>query len=83
MSVITGMIEALDEAARPVSEVRVVTLRKNTDGSRLREALSKVLGNGCGRSGGQCHTGPTPPSMPGHPGPGAVPGEPSAVPAGR
>ena len=83
MTVITGMIEALDEAARPVSEVRVVTLRKNTDGSRLREALSKVLGTAAGGPPARATPGPPPPSMPGHLGPAGVPGEPSAAPDGR
>lgn len=45
MSVISGMIEALDEAARPASEIRVVPLSKDTDGARLTEALGKVLGS--------------------------------------
>jgi type II secretory pathway component GspD/PulD (secretin) len=84
MSVITGMIEALDNAAKPLSEVRVVALRKDTDGSRLTEALAKVLGTGA-----QPPAGVTPPSQPGQPrpghmpsmGPGPAPG--SEVPAGR
>jgi hypothetical protein len=45
--------------------------------------LSKVLGTAAGGPAASATPGPTPPSMPGHPGPGAVPGEPSAVPAGR
>ena len=68
MSAISGMIEALDNAAQPVSEVRVVTLRKDTDGSRLSEALAKVLGNGT-----QPPAGATPPSQPGQPRPGHTP----------
>jgi type II secretory pathway component GspD/PulD (secretin) len=43
MSVVADMIEALDEAARPVSEVRVVQVGRHVDGSRLKEALDKVL----------------------------------------
>ena len=61
MSVISGMIEALDKAAKPVSDVRVINLRKDTDGSRLAEALNKVLGTGT-----QPHAGT--PSAPQHPG---------------
>jgi hypothetical protein len=68
MSAICGMIEALDNAAQPVSDVRVVTLRKDTDGSRLTEALAKVLGNGA-----QSPAGATPPSQPGQPRPGHMP----------
>jgi type II secretory pathway component GspD/PulD (secretin) len=43
MAVVEGMITALDERAKPVSEVRVLTLQSNTDGSRIQQALSKVL----------------------------------------
>jgi hypothetical protein len=84
MSVIAGMIKALDEAAMPVSEIRVVTLRKDTDGSRLREALSKILGN-AGGGPTSAAPAPTPQHMPGgHAPPGfAVPGEAAAAPGGR
>jgi type II secretory pathway component GspD/PulD (secretin) len=77
MSVISGMIEALDNAAKPVADVRVITLRKDTDGSRLTEALNRVLGHATpGAANGQSPT----PSAPPHPGampsmgPGAPPG---------
>jgi type II secretory pathway component GspD/PulD (secretin) len=72
MSVIAGMVEALDEAAKPVSELRVTRLRRDTDGSRLAEALQKVLGKG-----GELPPGaPPPPGMPppGSPPPGLPPG---------
>lgn len=45
MEVVGGMIEALDEAAKPVSEVRVVKLSRQVDGARLQEVLQKVLNN--------------------------------------
>jgi len=82
MSVIAGMITALDEAAIPVSEIRVVTLRKDTDGSRLREALSKILGNAAGAPANA--TPPTAPPVPGHTPPGvSAPGEAGAAPVGK
>ncbi len=44
MSVMEGMIKALDEAAKPVSDVQVVKLGRDTDGARLQETLQKVFG---------------------------------------
>jgi type II secretory pathway component GspD/PulD (secretin) len=45
MTVVEGMITALDERAKPMSEVRVLTLQSNTDGSRIQEVLNKMLTN--------------------------------------
>jgi type II secretory pathway component GspD/PulD (secretin) len=75
MTVIADMIEALDKAAMPVGEVRVVTLSKDTDGSRLSQALSRVLGNGSPTAPPQMPQAP--PQVPVHPG-----GMPPATPAG-
>ena len=45
MTVVAGMIEALDEAAKPVSQLRVVTLKSGTDGGRIQDVLNKMLAN--------------------------------------
>ncbi len=43
MSVVASMIEALDEAAKPVSDVQVIKVSTHVDGSRLQSVLEKVL----------------------------------------
>ncbi len=43
MTVVAGMIEALDEAAKPVSQLRVISLKSGTDGGRIQEVLNKML----------------------------------------
>ena len=74
MSVIGNMILGVwTRRRRPVSEVRVVKIGKDTDGTRLREALTKVLGKG------QSAAAPAAESPGSHP--GAPPGQPN--PGGR
>ncbi len=43
MSVVASMIEALDDAAKPVSDVQVIKVSTHVDGSRLQSVLQKVL----------------------------------------
>jgi hypothetical protein len=81
MSVIGNMIEALDEAARPVAEVRVVKISKDTDGARLKEALARVLGNGKSAGAPADMPGQQPNQMPGQPNPGKM-RPPGGMPAG-
>jgi hypothetical protein len=64
MRVVAQMIEELDEAARPVSNVSVVALQPGTDGSRVQKALEKVLG---GKSTPSDNNRPGPPFPPGPP----------------
>jgi hypothetical protein len=75
MAVVAGMIESLDDAAKPVSEIRVVKLNPHTDGSRLQQALHKVLSDQ--QAAGQHAQFPAPPNQPpGGPGPRPMPGQP-------
>jgi predicted N-formylglutamate amidohydrolase len=43
MDNVSRMIQALDEAAKPVSEVRVVALQGNVNAQRIRQVLSEML----------------------------------------
>jgi type II secretory pathway component GspD/PulD (secretin) len=43
MDNVSRMIQALDEAAKPVSEVRVVALQGNINAQRIRQVLSDML----------------------------------------
>ncbi|MBM4091642.1 MAG: hypothetical protein FJ276_19775 [Planctomycetes bacterium] len=64
MRVVAQMIDELDEAARPVSNVSVIALQRGTDGSRVQKALEKVLG---GKSTPSDNDRPGPPFPPGPP----------------
>lgn len=44
MENVSKMIEALDEAAKPLSEVQVVTLQGNVNAERVRQVLTDMLG---------------------------------------
>jgi hypothetical protein len=44
MDNVSKVIQALDEAAKPVSEVRVLTLSGNVNAQRVRQALTEMLG---------------------------------------
>jgi len=46
MDNITKMIEALDEAAKPVANVQVVTLKGGMNAERVREVLDELLSKG-------------------------------------
>ena len=76
MSVISDMIKALDVAAKPVSELRVIPLRSGTDASRLSQALDKVLNGNRSASPGPPPTPGGPPAGP----PGEFPGPPPGAP---
>ena len=44
MDNVSKMIKALDEAAKPVSEVQTVTLKGNVNAERVRKVLAEMLG---------------------------------------
>ena len=78
MENVSKMIEALDEAAKPVSEVEVVTLRGNVNAERVRKVLAGMLGEkavqpGQGPAANQPPGGPQP-GQPGWVQPGPGPG---------
>ncbi|MCU0978017.1 MAG: hypothetical protein MUF25_02500 [Pirellulaceae bacterium] len=78
MENVSKMIEALDEAAKPVSEVEVVTLRGNVNAERVRKVLAGMLGEkivqpGQGGAANQPPGGPQP-GQPGWVQPGPGPG---------
>jgi hypothetical protein len=65
MENVSKMIEALDEAAKPVSDVKIVTLQGNVNAERVREVLADVLGKGGVVSSGPGESPrPPPPGMP-------------------
>ena len=79
MENVSKMIEALDEAAKPVSQVEVVTLQGNVNAERVRKVLAGMLGEKIVQPGQGGAANPPP----GGPQPGQ-PGGPQAAPgAGR
>ena len=71
MENVSKMIEALDEAAKPVSQVEVVTLKGNVNAERVRKVLAGMLGEkivqpGQGGAANQPPGGPQP-GQPGGP----------------
>ena len=78
MENVSKMIEALDEAAKPVSEVEVVTLKGNVNAERVRKVLAGMFGEkavqpGQGAAANQPPGGPQP-GQPGWGQPGPGPG---------
>ncbi len=56
------MIEALDEAARPAADMRVLTLQGNINSSHVRQVLAEIMGKSLpieGQPGGQTPKPPT------------------------
>ncbi len=64
MGIVEGMITALDERAKPMSQVRVLSLKSATDGGRIQEVLNKMLGQP--QRGGAPNQGGKPPQRPGN-----------------
>jgi len=64
MDNVSKMIEALDEAAKPVSEVRVLTLNGNVNAQRVRQALTELLGEKAVQSVPAQAANQPPPAMP-------------------
>lgn len=78
MDNVSKMIQALDEAAKPASDVQTVTIKGNVNADRVRRVLAEMLGDKVIQPG---QTGaPSPP--PGGPQPGQ-PGGPQPAPSGR
>ncbi len=69
MENVSKMIEALDEAAKPVSQVEVVTLKGNVNAEHVRKVLADMLGEKIVQPG-QGHAANQPPGgpQPGQPG---------------
>jgi type II secretory pathway component GspD/PulD (secretin) len=66
MENVSKMIEALDKAALPANEVRVVTLQGGTNAQHVREVLARILGQTSG-------SGEPPAAAPNHPHAGQQP----------
>ena len=67
MENVSKMIEALDEAAKPLSEVQVVAIQGNVNAERVRQVLSDMLGEKAVQSSPAMAASPSGP-QPGQPG---------------
>ena len=67
MDNVCKMIEALDQAAQPATDVHVVTFQGGMNGERVREVLARMLGQTSG-------SGEQPPTPPNHQPGGQQPG---------
>lgn len=78
MDNVSKMIQALDEAAKPASDVQTVTIKGNVNADRVRKVLAEMLGDKVIQPG----QGGAPSPPPGGPQPGQ-PGGPQPAPSGR